>query len=198
MGVGYGRDSPVLTINIIILPWMCVLSSECKKTRPLPPTMGASHNIIDSQDHGFQSFPVELVIDILLRLSLHDLTTCRRVNRTLNSIINGSQAVQHLIDTIVAGVVDNPKPDLSLFERRAALARRQKAWDSGTPQCITECITTTKPFHPPIVKQNGLYYPNHVAYCSPPHPNQAWDESWPFAEEGFLQSYRACRLPRRK
>jgi hypothetical protein len=143
--------------------------------------MGASYSIIDNQDNGFQSFPVELVIDILLRLSLHDLTTCRRVNRTLNCIINSSQAIQHLIDTIVAGVVDNPNSDLSLSERRAALARRQKAWDTGTPQCTIQCITTSRPSHPLIVKQNGLYfklYPLHVAYRSPPHPNQAWDESW--------------------
>jgi hypothetical protein len=139
--------------------------------------MGASYSIIDSQDHGFQSFPVELVIDILLRLSLHDLTTCRRVNRTLNGIINSSQAIQHLIDTIVAGVMDNPNSALSLSERRAALARRQKAWDTGTPQCFT----TGKDSDLPDVNQNGLYfklYPNHVAYRSPPHPNQAWDESW--------------------
>jgi hypothetical protein len=140
--------------------------------------MGASYSIIDSQDDRFQSFPVELVIDILLRLSLHDLTTCRRVNRTLNSIINDSQAIQHLIDTIVAGVVDNPNSDLSLSERRAALARRQKAWDTGTPQYIT----TSKGFCDlPDFHQNGLYfklYLNHVAYRSPPHPNQAWDDSW--------------------
>jgi F-box domain len=139
--------------------------------------MGASYSIIDSQDHGFQSFPVELVIDILLRLSLHDLTTCRRVNRTLNSIIDSSQAIQHLIDTIVAGVMDNPNSALSLSERRAALARRQKAWDTGTPQCIT----TGKDSDLPDVNQSGLYFAwcnDHVAYRSPPHPNQAWDDSW--------------------
>jgi hypothetical protein len=139
--------------------------------------MGASHNIIDSQDHGFQSFPVELVIDILLRLSLHDLTTCRRVNRTLNSIINSSQAIQHLIDTVVAGVVDNPNSDLSLSERRAALARRQKAWDTGTPQCIT----TSQSHCIPHLNQNGLYFMwdiDRVAYRSPPHPDRVWDKSW--------------------
>jgi F-box domain len=139
--------------------------------------MGASYSIVDSQDHGFQSFPVELVIDILLHLSLHDLTTCRRVNRTLNSIINDSQAIQHLIDTVVAGVVDNPNSTLSLSERRAALARRQKAWDTGTPQCIT----TGKNSDLPDVNQSGLYFKlfqNHVAYRLPPPPNQAWDGSW--------------------
>jgi hypothetical protein len=140
--------------------------------------MGASYSIIDSQDDRFQSFPVELIIDILLCLSLHDLTTCRRVNRTLNSIINSSQAIQHLIDTVVAGVTDNPNSDLSLSERRAALAHRQKAWDTGTPQCITTSKTASRL---PIVNQNGLYFklhPYHVAYRSPPPPNRAWDESW--------------------
>jgi hypothetical protein len=139
--------------------------------------MGASYSTIDSQDNGFQSFPVELVIDILLRLSLHDLTTCRRVNHTLNSIINDSQAIQHLIDTVVAGVVDNPNSDLSLSERRAALARRQKAWDTGTPQCIT----TSLPPYLLEVNQNGIYFklwPNHVNYCSPPPPNQTLDGPW--------------------
>jgi hypothetical protein len=139
--------------------------------------MGASYSTIDSQDHGFQSFPVELVIDILLCLSLHDLTTCRRVNRTLNSIINDSQAIQHLIDTVVAGVVDNPNSDLSLSERRAALARRQKAWDTGTPQSIT----TSQSHHLPQVNQNGIYFmllSNQIVYRSAPHPNQAWDGLW--------------------
>jgi hypothetical protein len=153
-----------------------------------------SYSIIDSQDHGFQSFPVELIIDILLRLSLHDLTTCRRVNRTLNSIINSSQAIQHLIDTVVAGVVDNPNSDLSLSERRAALARRQKAWDTGTPQCITTSKASRlqvfnqnglssflELYSFPLINQNGLYFElcrSHVAYRSPSHPNQAWDDSW--------------------
>jgi hypothetical protein len=144
--------------------------------------MGASYSIMDSRHHGFQSFPVELVIDILLRLSLHDLTTCRRVNRTLNCIINSSQAIQHLIDTVVAGVMDNPNSALSLSERRAALARRQKAWDTGTPQCITEWIMTSKVSRLPDVNQNGIYFRqsrNHVDYCSPPPPKQGLDEPWP-------------------
>jgi hypothetical protein len=160
--------------------------------------MGASYSIIniDSQDNGFQSFPAELIIDILLHLSLHDLTTCRRVNRTLNSIISGSQAIQHLIDTVVAGVVDNPNSDLSLSERRAAFARRQKAWDTGTPQCIT----TSK--DPPLLisleNMNliGLYFAlceNSVAYRLPPHPNQGWDDdSWshlsPLPRRGFSRA----------
>jgi hypothetical protein len=118
------------------------LASECKK----PPTMGLSLLQYHSQDHGFQSFPVELIIDILLHLSLHDLTTC-------------------------------PNSTLSLSERRAALARRQKAWDTGTPQCIT----TGKNSDLPDVNQSGLYFKlfqNHVAYRLPPPPYQAWDGSW--------------------
>jgi hypothetical protein len=96
--------------------------------------MGASHSI--ASDHN-RTLPTELIIDILSCLALHDLTSCHRVNRHLNDIINSSERLQHKIDTAVAGVVDNPNSTLSLLERRDAFARRQKAWDTCQPQRTT-------------------------------------------------------------
>ena len=84
-----------------------------------------------------RTLPAELVIKILSYFSLHDLVSCRLVDRELNDIINGSQHLQHLIDTAVAGVVDNPSSTLSLLARRSALARRQVAWDTFQPQNTT-------------------------------------------------------------
>ena len=80
-----------------------------------------------------RTLPTELVIKILSYLSLHDLVSCRLVDRELNDIINGS-ALQYQIDTAIAGVVDNPSSTLSLDARRRALARRQVAWDTCQPQ----------------------------------------------------------------
>jgi hypothetical protein len=79
-------------------------------------------------------FPEELVVIILSNLAVSDLVSCRCVSRRLNSIIDGSGQLQHLIDTAIAGVMDNPDSPLSLIERREALARRQKAWDALQPQ----------------------------------------------------------------
>ena len=81
-----------------------------------------------------RTLPAELVINILSYLSLHDLVSCRLIDRELNDIINGSQHLQHQIDTAVAGVVDNPSSTLSLDARRRALVRRQVAWDTCEPQ----------------------------------------------------------------
>ena len=81
-----------------------------------------------------RTLPAELVINILSNLSLHDLLSCRLIDRELNYIIKGSQHLQHQIDTAVAGVVDNPSSTLSLDARRRALVRRQVAWDTCEPQ----------------------------------------------------------------
>jgi hypothetical protein len=81
-----------------------------------------------------RTLPAELVINILSYLSIHDLVSCRLIDRELNDIINGSQHLQHQIDTAVAGVVDNPNSTLTLLARRSALARRQVAWDTCQPQ----------------------------------------------------------------
>ena len=81
-----------------------------------------------------RTLPAELVINILSYLSVNDLVSCRLLYRELNDIINGSQHLQHQIDTAVAGVVDNPRSTLSLVARRRALARRQVAWDTCQPQ----------------------------------------------------------------
>jgi len=83
------------------------------------------------------TLPVELGINILSFLPLHDLVSCRLVDRKLNDIINDSQYLQHQIDTAIAGVVDNPNSNLSLLARRRALAQRQVAWDTCQPQNTT-------------------------------------------------------------
>lgn len=140
--------------------------------------MGASYS---TQKLNFQSIPVELLVKILLYLSLHDLMSCRCVNRTLNAIVGDTQSIQHQIDTAIAGVVDSPNTSLSLSERRDALACRQEAWDTFKPR-----YTTTSKTRPDII-QNGIYFklyhhnlnfPNSVAYCSPPQLNQKLDEMW--------------------
>ena len=88
-----------------------------------------------------RTLPAELVINILSYLSLHDLVSCQLLYRELNDIINGSQHLQHQIDTAAAGVVDNPRSTLSLVARRRALTRRQTAWDTCQPQnTISESI----------------------------------------------------------
>ena len=84
-----------------------------------------------------RTLPAELVINILSYLSIHDVVFCRLVDRQLNDIINGSQHLQHQIDTTIAGVVDNPNSTLSLLARRSALAHRQVAWDTCQPQNAT-------------------------------------------------------------
>ena len=83
------------------------------------------------------TLPAELVIKILSYLSIHDFVFCRLVNRHLNDIINGSQHLQHQIDTAIAGVEDNSNSTLLLLARRSALARRQLAWDTFQPQNTT-------------------------------------------------------------
>ena len=97
--------------------------------------MGASYSIAD--DPAKSIFPEELAIAILSNLATSDLVSCRRVNRRLNSIIDGSDQLQHLINTAVAGVMDNPNSRLSLIERKEALARRREAWDTLQPQRTT-------------------------------------------------------------
>ena len=97
--------------------------------------MGASYSIVD--DPAKSIFPEELVVVILSRLAVSDLVSCRRVNRHVNSIIDSSQQLQHLIDAAVAGVMDNLNSPLSLLERKDALARRQEAWDTLQPQRTT-------------------------------------------------------------
>ena len=96
--------------------------------------MGTSFSAPRNEIH---TLPAELVINILSYLSLHDLFSCRLVDRQLNDIINGSQHLQHQIDTAIAGVEDNPNSTLSLLARRGALARRQLAWDTCQPQNTT-------------------------------------------------------------
>lgn len=87
-----------------------------------------------------RTLPVELVINILSFLPLHDLVSCRLVDRKPNNIINDSQYLQHQIDTAIAGVVDNPSSTLSLLARRRALAQRQVTWDTCQPQKTTSFI----------------------------------------------------------
>jgi len=77
----------------------------------------------------FLSIPEELLIETPC-LSFHDLASCRRVNCALNSIIDNSTLLQHQIEKAIAGVMDNPYSNLSLIDRRAALSRRQEAWDT--------------------------------------------------------------------
>jgi hypothetical protein len=146
--------------------------------------MGASCSIVDDCDRVSQLLPVELVIEILLNLPLPDLISCQRVNRSLNSIINSSQRIQHQIETTIAGVVDHPDSTLSLSERREALARRQDAWNTCNPQYTIETSTGSRYVVPPSI-QCGVYFnfrdphfPGRVAYRSPSQPSMSLEPRW--------------------
>lgn len=142
--------------------------------------MGASESSIIQGNHD-QSIPVELIIKILFYLPFPDLISCRRVNHTLNAIITSSPHIQHLINTDLAGVVDNPNASLSLLERRRALELRHQAWDSYEPQhVITSDVSDFYEFI-----QNGIYFSyfnphvaGSVSYRWPPGPKQCLDDGW--------------------
>ena len=143
--------------------------------------MGASCSIALDQCHN-QSIPVELVTEILLYLPFNDLASCRRVNRTLNDIINSSAYFQHQFDTALAGIVDNPNATLSLPERRHALALRQEAWNNYKPQHIE---TSNHESYFPNFIQNGIYFRLHhpdfynsVAYRWPSRSKQSLEGLW--------------------
>jgi hypothetical protein len=89
-------------------------------------------------DVPFSTLPGELIVEILSNLACSDLASCRRINRHLKDIIDSSEQLQHHIDIAIAGVMDNPKSSMSLRERREALVRRQKAWDTCQPQSTAE------------------------------------------------------------
>jgi len=141
-----------------------------------------------SCNNGFQSIPVELVVEILLYLQLRDLASCRRVNRRLNSTIENSQIIQHQIDA----AIDNPDSTLSLSGRRDALYLRQQAWDTCKPQHTTTYETCPSDDGHPLtglVVQNGIYFmlrhdidhnQESVAYRPRPQPNQPLDGKWSY------------------
>jgi hypothetical protein len=137
--------------------------------------MGTSFSAPGDQN---RTLPVELVINILSCLSLHDLVSCRLVNRNLNDIIDSSERLQHQIDTAVAGVVDSPSSTLSLLERRLTLARRQVAWDTCQPRSttsfksrdrfslqITPKYDRNEPFHLNALREQGEYKIISLAVC---------------------------------
>ena len=135
---------------------------------------------------GFLSIPEELLIEILSCLSLHDLTSCRRVNRALNSIIDNSTLLQHQVEKAIAGVMDNPYSNLSLIDRRAALSRRQEAWDTCKPQYAIAKKVYESRWGVPDLIQSSIYFrvpPNadsldYVLYHPAPQPNETFSGTW--------------------
>ena len=142
---------------------------------------------INHRNRSLQSLPTELVVKIIMYLPLHDLASCRRLNRTINGIVESSQWIQHHISVVAAGVIDNPKSTLSLPDRRDALTCRQEAWDTCKPQrTTTRCLAQSFCLFA-LLRQNGIYFMLHhphaddrhsVAYCLPPQPNQHLDGGW--------------------
>ncbi|KAH9012206.1 hypothetical protein EDB84DRAFT_1536677 [Lactarius hengduanensis] len=83
----------------------------------------------------------ELVIHILSYLSVHDVGACTQASRRLRSIVSGSQYLQYLVRTQIAGVQDPFLPGLSIHERIAALERWQRAWHGlDLRQPALQCI----------------------------------------------------------
>jgi len=83
----------------------------------------------------------ELVIHILSYLSVRDVGACVQASRRLRSIVSGSQYLQYLVRTQIAGVQDPLLPALSIHERIAVLERWKRAWCSldlrrPTLQCV--------------------------------------------------------------
>lgn len=148
--------------------------------------MGASYScsVVDGDDLCFRSFPVELVLDILLYLPIRDLTSCQCVNRAIHSLIENEESIQHRMETVIMGVMDNPRSSLSLCERRVALARRQQAWDTLKPQITT---TSTGGDHLPDIVHNGIHFklfhrdfPNAVGYRLPQKPGDKLSGTWSY------------------
>ena len=146
-------------------------------------------NVADPSHSSFPPIPAEIMIDILSRLSPHDLISCRRVNRALNSIIHNSVRLQHQIDQAIAGVMDNPYSSLSLPDRRAALARRQEAWDTCRPQYMVSTKASQARWGIPDVIQSGIYFRiwvtspesdsrDSVLYRPAPQPNETFSGTW--------------------
>jgi hypothetical protein len=89
----------------------------------------------------FLDLSTELVIQILAYGSLRDIRACAQTSRRLYSIISGSQYLQYLLRTKIAGVHDPFLPGLSIQERLSVLERWERAWhglDLRNPalQCI--------------------------------------------------------------
>jgi hypothetical protein len=78
----------------------------------------------------FLDLSTELVIQILAHGSLRDIRACAQTSRRLHAIVSGSQYLQYLLRTKIAGVHDPflPPGGISIQERLSVLESWERAW----------------------------------------------------------------------
>lgn len=72
-------------------------------------------------------FP-ELAIHILSYLSLPDIFACLRSHTALYKLIKDSTVLQYHINTLLAGVEDNPCSTIAIHERLDRLVAQEAGW----------------------------------------------------------------------
>lgn len=113
------------------------------------PASSRSRSLLSVQGHSMQlpsSLPTEILIRILCLLHLRDLLSCRRVrssairsmtshymsllkvSKHILSIIEGTPAIQYLIELQVAGYEDCSQSPLNVIQRLHALRSIQDGW----------------------------------------------------------------------
>ena len=101
----------------------------------------------------------ELVIHILSYLSVRDIGACVQASRRLYGIVSGSQYLQYLLRTQIAGVQDPLLPGLSIPERISVLERWERAWRSlDLRQPSLQCVV------PRDITAGAIGYEIHGGY----------------------------------
>lgn len=70
----------------------------------------------------------ELVVHILSYLHYNDLHACRRVNLTLNRLIQGSILLQYSMQLQLFGYEDNPSSPIVIADKLKLLKQQESAW----------------------------------------------------------------------
>lgn len=82
----------------------------------------------------FLDLPIEITLQILLSLDIHDLLTFASLNRFLHALTTSDIRIRHRLECFAANVVDNPNLQRPAHERVALLKRREDAWRTLTIQ----------------------------------------------------------------
>ncbi|KAI0094079.1 hypothetical protein BDY19DRAFT_920721 [Irpex rosettiformis] len=78
------------------------------------------------------SLPLEIILDILMRLNYQDLLTCRRCSRWFCAIIDDDDFLQYKISLAISGMVDNPINQTPPTEKLARLENYRNWWMSSS------------------------------------------------------------------
>ena len=98
----------------------------------------------------------EMIVHILSFLHYRDLHACRRANRALNKIIQGSILLQYSMQLQLAGFVDNPASSLVVMDKMVLLRQQERAWQ----RLDFEKVTPVRlPFHPSSIYElaDGIF-----------------------------------------